>query len=109
MAIFCCTIIVPDLKLIDQYAEVEEIIQRRFELVGGRIRDLTSDIKPLDQLQQEVEHAFRCLAIKELHDVSDIDITGMAPSLCYSIIPVVEAERNIENETTETPTDSTGK
>ena len=66
------------------------MIEKRFELVGGNIRALLFDSRPIPLIRRDIDIAIGRLIPSDLHSFDLVDISGDVPSLLYSIcvIPV---------------------
>ena len=70
-----------------QTGVLKKLVEERFNIVGGRIRQVFSSGKLLDKLKKDLRDSVRKLDFDELASVDEIDLSGNAPSLCYTILP----------------------
>lgn len=64
---------------------VKQLFERRFEIVGGRIRLLMSPYLTVDELEVKLSHCITCIDFNHLVSAEHIDETGTTPSIYYSI------------------------
>ena len=64
----------------------------RFNLIGGNIRYILSELKSLEAIKIEVASAVQRLLPTFAQNREDYDIFGDVPSLCFSIKPLEDPE-----------------
>ncbi len=60
-------------------------MERRFEIIGGNIRDLFRLKDDLKNLQERISHSLSRVSTNLLNDIQELDITDDTPSKGYSI------------------------
>jgi hypothetical protein len=69
----------------------------RFQLVGGNIRYILSELKSLEAIKAEVANAVQRLLPTIANNREEYDIFGDVPSLCFSIKPLEDLEGRFGN------------
>jgi len=78
----------------DTRSQLLDLITKRFNIVGGRIRHILSTGKSLKDLDRLLMESVKKLEFDDLVSIDEIDLSGNAPSLCYTIIPACRSETN---------------
>jgi hypothetical protein len=68
-------------------AEILDIVKERYELVGGRIRDVLASGVTTTMLTEKLRQAVKSLTLKDLSNVIGVQVESSFPSIVYKIIP----------------------
>jgi hypothetical protein len=66
---------------------VLEIVKERYELIGGRIRDVLASGTTTAMLNEKLRQAVRSLTFQELSNVIGVQAESCIPSIIYKVIP----------------------
>jgi hypothetical protein len=69
------------------HKRVLEIVKERYELVGGRIRDVLASGTTTEMLNEILRQAVRSLTFQELSNVIGVQAESSIPSIVYKVIP----------------------
>ena len=84
---------IDQLNLDDLRIEMKKSMQKRFDVVGGKLRLLLSDNESLHSLRIMVMRAAALVSESNVLHIEDVDIKGGAPSILYTICPTNRVEK----------------
>jgi hypothetical protein len=71
----------------DNNVTLESILERRFDIIGGKIRHLLDETVSCQDLREKLRIQSLQLTWKDIISTEDIDVRGTFPSDLYHIVP----------------------